>query len=113
MNIFLLAITILLLISRIKSTPRMLSKTLYYANLSKALDKQKKSLEDEDADYETLIHGVSVVIILLFQALLIAYYLLVGNRLSSNTIMLILTTLQITTVFVSCGKQLNKNTFIT
>ncbi len=111
MKIFLLAITILLLISRIKSTPRMLSKTLYYADLSKSLDKQKKLLEGKDEIYVTVAHGVSVVIVLLFQALIIAYYLLVGNRFSFNTMMLILTALQIVTVFVTCGKQLNKNSF--
>lgn len=111
MKIFLLAITILLLISRIKSTPRMLSKTLYRVNLSKALDKQKKLLESKDESYVTVLHGVSAVTVLLLQALIIAYYLLVGNRFHSNTMMLILTALQIVTVFITCGKQLNKKLF--
>lgn len=111
MKIFLLAITILFLICRIKSTPRMLSKKLYYANLSRAFEKQKKSLEEESEEYAKLIPSVSVVIVLLFQVLMITYYLLIGNRLSSSTIMLILTALQIVTVFITCRKDLNKKAF--
>ena len=113
MKIFLLAVTILFLIVRIKSTPRMLSKKLYYANLSKSLDKQKKSLEGKEEDYITLANGVAVVIALLLQLLMIIYYSLMGNRFSSNTIMLILSALQIVTIFITCITELNKKTFST
>lgn len=111
MRIFLLAITILLLISRIKSTPRMLSKTLYYAKLSKILDNNKKAEEGKDENIITIVHSISMAITLLVEALMIVYYLLVGNRFLSNTVILILTALQIVTVFITCRKHLNVNAF--
>ena len=112
MKVFLLATTILLLISRIKSTPRMLSKTLYRANLSNELDKQKKAFEGEREDFVALVKGASVVMVLLCQAFVFVYYLLVGNRFSSNIMMLILTALQIVTIFITTTKMtLNTNAF--
>lgn len=111
MKIFLLAITILLLFFRIKSTPRMLSKKLYYENLSKALEKQKEATQKLSEDLTTTLLGTSVIITLILQALMIVYYLLIGNRLSSNVMMLVLTALQIATIFITCIEQLNKNLF--
>lgn len=111
MKIFLLAITILLLFFRIKSTPRMLNKKLYYENLSKALEKQKEATEKVGEDMIMTVRGVSVVLTLILQALMIAYYLLIGNRFSSNVMMLVLTALQMATIFITCIKQLNKNLF--
>lgn len=111
MKIFLLVMTITLLIGRIKSTPRMLSKTLYRANLSKAICKQKEATWGKDEDYIIVVQGVAIGIVLLFQILMIVYYSLIGSRFSSNTIVLVLTALQIVMVFISFKMQLNKNTF--
>lgn len=108
MKIFLLAITILLLISRIKSTPRVLSKTLYYRSLSKLLEKQKTLEKDKDEDYVRLLFCISKIIIVLVYILTIVYYLLIGSMFSSSKILLVLTAVQIVTVFISCGKQLNE-----
>jgi hypothetical protein len=77
------------------------------------LDKQKKSLEGKEEDYITLANGVAVVIALLFQLLMTIYYSIMGNRFSSNTIMLILSALQIVTIFITCMTELNKKTFST
>ena len=106
MKILLLTITILLLIHRIKSTPRMLSKTIYLINLSKNLDNLKNQKKDTSDDYFTLAHIISIGVTIFIQALIILYYLLIGNRFLSNTMMLILTALQIVTVFITCEKQI-------
>ena len=47
MKIFLLVVTILMLLHRIKQTPRMLSKTTYRAKMLEALNKQKVEMEKQ------------------------------------------------------------------
>ena len=86
MKIFLLATTILLLINRIKSTPRMLSKTLYTKGLSKSLDNLKKSLKDkeEDEDFVAFMQILIIILITLFMLFSLIYYSLVYNRFSSD-----------------------------
>ena len=42
MKIFLLTVTILFLISRIKNTPRMLSKKLYFSTVKKSIERDKR-----------------------------------------------------------------------
>lgn len=106
MKVFLLAVTILLLISRIKSTPRMLSKTLYEANLQKSATKLKKQIDDIEttSDKNTVLQitqYIIVALVWLYSLLIVIYYILVGNRFQTNTMMLMLTALQIVTMFIS------------
>lgn len=106
MKVFLLAVTILLLISRIKSTPRMLSKTLYEANLLKSVTKLKKQIDDIEttSDKNTVLQitqYIIVALVWLYSLLIVIYYILVGNRFQTNTMMLMLTALQIVTMFIS------------
>lgn len=118
MKVFLLAVTILLLINRIRSTPRMLSKTLYKNNTQQAIDKAKKKIEDIDIneinkeDILKITQSIVVVCAWLYSMLIIIYYTLVGNRFSSNAIMLILTALQIVTMFIGTKMSLRDFNFV-
>ena len=105
MKVFLLAITILLLISRIKSTPRTLSKTLYENNLQKNVVKLSRQIDDIEttSDKNTVLQVtqyIVAVLVWLYSLLIIVYYILIGNRFQTHTMMLILTALQIVTMFI-------------
>ena len=98
--------TILLLISRIKSTPRALSKTLYEANLQKSVTKLKKQIDDIEttSDKNTVLQVtqyIIAVLVWLYSLLIIIYYILIGNRFQMHTMMLMLTAIQIVTMFIS------------
>lgn len=106
MKVFLLAVTILLLISRVKSTPRTLSRTLYESNLQKNVAKLKKQIDDIEtmSDKNTVLQitqYIIVALVWLYSLLIIIYYILIGNRFQTNTMMLMLTALQIVTMFIS------------
>ena len=113
MKVFLLAVTILLLINRIKSTPRALSKTLYEANLQKNVTKIRKQIDDieTESDKNTVLQITQYIIIALvwlYSLLIVIYYILVGNRFQTNTSMLMLTAIQIVTMFISTRRTLKE-----
>lgn len=118
MKVFLLAVTILLLINRVRSTPRMLSKTLYENDAQQTIDKVKnqinnsiKTIEDKALVLKT-VQVLTVVLAWLFSILIIIYYILIGNRFSSNTLMLTLTALQIVTMFIGTKMSANEFDFV-
>lgn len=113
MKVFLLAVTILLLICRIKSTPRALSKTLYENNLQKNVVKLSKQIDDIEttSDKNTVLQVtqyIVAILVWLYSLLIIVYYILIGNRFQTHTMMLILTALQIVTVFISTKRTIKE-----
>mgnify|MGYP003319374115 CR=1 FL=1 len=113
MKVFLLAVTILLLINRIRSTPRMLSKTLYENNTQKAIDKLKKQIDGIETmsnkeDVLKIAQYLVAVLVWLYALLIIIYYILVGNRFPSNATMLMLTAIQIVTMFIGTKMTLKE-----
>lgn len=113
MKVFLLAVTILLLICRIKSTPRALSKTLYENNLQKNVLKLSKQIDDIEttSDKNTVLQVtqyIVAILVWLYSLLIIVYYILIGNRFQTHTMMLILTALQIVTVFISTKRTIKE-----
>lgn len=113
MKVFLLAVTILLLIGRIKSTPRALSKTLYENNLQKNVVKFNKQIDDIEttSDKNTVLQVtqyIVAVLVWLYSLLIIVYYILIGNRFQTHTMMLILTALQIVTMFISTKRTIKE-----
>lgn len=113
MKVFLLAVTILLLINRIRSTPRMLSKTLYENNTQKAIDKLKKQIDGIETmsnkeDVLKITQYIVAVLVWLYAMLIIIYYILVGNRFQSNATMLMLTAIQIVTMFIGTKMTLKE-----
>lgn len=107
MKLFLLVVTILLLLSRIKNTPRQLSKTIYFEKLRKSLENNKSIKEEQgELNYEA-IKGVAILITILLNIFFIIYYLLVGNKFSYDMKMFILSALQIITVFITFKKTFN------
>lgn len=113
MKVFLLSVTILLLIGRIKSTPRALSKTLYENNLQKNLVKLNKQIDDIEtaSDKNTVLQVtqyIVAVLVWLYSLLIIVYYILIGNRFQTHTMMLILTALQIVTMFISTKRTIKE-----
>lgn len=108
MKLFLLVITILLLLSRIKNTPRQLSKTIYFEKLRKSLENNKSIKEEQgELNYEA-IKGAAILITILLNIFFIIYYLLVGNKFSYDMKMFILSALQIITVFITLKKTFNE-----
>lgn len=117
MKVFLLAITILLLINRIKSTPKMLSKTLYENDSQKSIDKVRKQIDDikTTLDKETVLKVVqytTVAIAWLYSTFVVIYYMLIGNRFQSNTVMLILTSWQIVTMLIGTRMAIKDFDFV-
>lgn len=113
MKVFLLAVTILLLISRIKSTPRALSKTLYENNLQNNMTKFKKQIDDIEtmSDKNTVLQVtqyIIAVLVWLYSLLIIVYYIIIGNRFQTHTMMLILTALQIVMMFISTKRTIKE-----
>lgn len=108
MKLFLLVVTILLLLSRIKNTPRQLSKTIYFAKLREALEKQKVEKEKQGEENYKALQGAAILIVILLDIFFVIYYLLIGNRFSSDVSMLVLSALQIITVFITLKKTFNE-----
>ena len=111
MKIFLLVVTILMLLHRIKQTPRMLSKTIYRAKMLEALNKQKVEMEKQSEENVSALQGAAILIIILLDIFFVIYYLLVGNRFSSDITMVVLSALQIITVFITLKKNFNSKMF--
>lgn len=108
MKILALVILLFLLISRIKGTPSMLSKTLYLKKMQKVIDKQKSNSNKELDD---VYKGAAILLVLLFEILLMVFYIIVGTKLGT-TYMFVLSALQVITCIYTTGKQLfNKNVF--
>lgn len=99
MKIFLLVITILLLFSRIKTTPEMLSKKLYLKHASNSIKKVKELMEDKNEDEAKITQGGTLLFLLLIYVLLIIYYFIIGCKF--DTTMTLLSALQIATTFIS------------
>ena len=110
MKIFLLTVTILFLISRIKNTPRMLSKKLYFRKVEKSIESNNKSFDGKTDDEVNVLKGTAILISLLFQVFCIIYYMMVGCRFQIE-LMLILTALQIVTVIITTKRTFTDKLF--
>lgn len=110
MKIFLLAVTILFLISRIKNTPRMLSKKLYFRKVEKSIESNNKSFDGKTDDEVNILKGTAILISLLFQVFCIIYYMMIGCRFQIE-LMLILTALQIVTVIITTKRTFTDKLF--
>lgn len=110
MKIFLLAVTILFLISRIKNTPEMLSKKLYFKKVEKAIESNNKSFNGKSDDEVNILKGTAILILLLFQMFYIIYYMIIGCRYQTELI-LILTALQIVTVIITTKRAFTDKLF--
>lgn len=111
MKIFLLVITFWLLIGRIKSTPRMLNKTLYMRDLQKLLNEQNETFSSHDKEYVDTIKGLSVLALTVSGSLTMIYYMLIGSRFSSDMLMLILSALQIVSVMITFKRNFTNRMF--
>ena len=108
MKIFLLVVTLLLFIKRIKNTPQQLSKTIYFAKLREVLDKQKIEKEKQGEENYKALQGAAIIIAILLNIFFVVYYLLVCNRFSNDMLLMILSAIQITTVFITLKKTFNE-----
>ena len=110
MKIFLLTVTILFLISRIKNTPRMLSKKLYFRKVEKSIESNNKSFDGKTDDEVNILKGTAILISLLFQVFCIIYYMMIGCRFQIE-LMLILTALQIVAVIITIKRTFTDKLF--
>ena len=110
MKIFLLTVTILFLISRIKNTPRMLSKKLYFRKVEKSIESNNKSFDGKTDDEVNILKGTAILISLLFQVFGIIYYMMIGCRFQIELV-LILRALQIVTVIITTKRTFTDKLF--
>ena len=110
MKIFLLTVTILFLISRIKNTPRMLSKKLYFRKVEKSIESNNKSFDGKTDDEVNVLKGTAILISLLFQVFCIIYYMMIRCRFQIK-LMLILTALQIVAVIIAIKRTFTDKLF--
>lgn len=108
MKIFLLVVTLLLFIKRIKNTPQQLSKTIYFAKLREVLDKYKIEKEKQGEENYKALQGAVIIIAILLNIFFVVYYLLVGNRFSNDMLLMILSAIQIITVFITLKITFNE-----
>lgn len=108
MKIFLLVVLFIMLISRIKNTPSMLSKTLYMKKMQKAIDKQKES--NNGKDMEDAVKGGAIIYVLLLEIFFVIFYIMLGNKLG-GTYMIVMSALQVVTCFYSTGKIFSDKVF--
>lgn len=103
MKIFLLVVTSLFFINRIKATPQQLSEKLYKKNLHKALVDLKNQKIDgvSEEDMNTIMQGAFNVILFIFSLLTIVYYAIIAGRFPDNTMLLVLSVAQIVTVILT------------
>ena len=110
MKIFLLVVTILFLIGRIKNTPGMLSKKLYFKKVEKSIESNNKSFDGKTDDEVNVLKGAAILISLLFQVFCIIYYMMIGCRFQTE-LMLILTAFQIVTVIITTKRTFTDKLF--
>ena len=110
MKIFLLVVTILFLIGRIKNTPGMLSKKLYFKKVEKSIESNNKSFDGKTDDEVNVLKGAAILISLLFQVFCIIYYMIIGCRFQTE-LMLILTAFQIVTVIITTKRTFTDKLF--
>lgn len=108
MKLFLLVVTILLLLSRMKNTPRQLSKSIYFKKLKEALEKQNVEKKKQGEENYKVLQGAAILIVILLSIFFVVYYLLVGIRFSNDVSMFMLSALQIITVFITLKKTFNE-----
>ncbi len=108
MKILLLTVLFILLISRIKGTPSMLSKKIYMQKMQKAIDKQKESTNGEELS--DTYKGAAILIVLLLELFLIIFYTVLGTKIGT-TLFMVLSALQVTTCIYTVLKQVNGKVF--
>jgi len=100
MNIILLAVTFLLLYSRIKNTPRLLNKKAYIEFTQKQYLSTKETLLGLDKEAQGFTLFTCYIVLTIFAILLFIYYILVG-RAVGNSLFLVLSAVQVATIIPS------------
>lgn len=98
MKIFLLAITILLLLTRIKNTPRNLSKKIFDDKNLELYEKNKINYLD-DKEMHKIVFGVTWIISIVIYVFLVWYYIMIGSQ--GSSLLFILSGVQVFTVFIT------------
>lgn len=117
MKVFLLAITILLLINRIRSTPRMLSKTLYENSAQQGIDEVIKKINNvKTVEEKETVMAITQIIVKalawLYSTIVVIYYMLIGSAFQSNSMIVMLTAIQIVTMFIGTRMSLKEFDFV-
>lgn len=111
MKIFLLSLTILFFILRIKGMPKLLSKRKYIELIQKNLDKTKVNFDSDRPEKEIeIIKYITIILVFTLQCLTGLYYILIGTKIGV-LYFTVLTVIQILTVIETSRKQLNMKAF--
>ena len=94
MKILILTILFVLTFSRVKSTPRALSKTLWKNNRIKQLKNSEK--QNEGKPYSDKIQGMVMILLFLIELFFIIFYIILGNKIGT-TEFIIMSALQVFT----------------
>ena len=111
MTIFLVTITVILFILRLRSTPKMISKKAYMRRMQEIIKKNQLSFEKiKDEKVIELAKISAIVFIVVIKCLLGLYYIILGTHIGL-LYFTILTVLQILTIIETCKRQLNMKAF--
>lgn len=111
MTIFLVTITALLFILRIKGMSKMLSKKKYLNKIQEGIEKNKISFEN--AKSEEMIKYIKVFALAcvgFLECFMAIYYIVLGTKIGI-LYFTILTVLQLLTIIETCRRQLNMKAF--
>ncbi len=113
MKIFLLVITILYLYNKIKATPQQLNENLYKEKMKESLDALKSQKIDgvNEDNMKILIQNMYNIFLFLTSLFNVIYYTLVANRFIDNTVVLLLSAIEIVTVIISYRRAMIINIY--
>ena len=98
MKIFLLVISILLLILRIRQTPKHISKSVYMRSIEKSVDNYIEVIENQTEKENATMKVFSTAICIVIDLFYVWYYWYVGSKIQP---LLALSVAQIVTVVIS------------
>jgi hypothetical protein len=108
MTIFLLVCIMMLLISRIKETPSMLSENRYHEKVREIIKSNEKFLNDLPYEKSLHVNKFAKIATYLYSAVLILVYAAIGNSINSPFVNF-LSFIQICTVVITMRLQRNVN----
>lgn len=112
MKTFLLVVAVLLLISRISSTPRNISKRLFDEYIKKSTSNMKETFSGKTEDEVDVLKVGTMILVLLMNAFLLWFYMHIASRFPDGAIY-ILSIIQVSTLIYSGYRLLSMKDIFT
>ena len=112
MKTFLLVVAVLLLISRISSTPRNVSKRLFEEHVAKGTSHIKEIFSEKTDNEVDILKVGTMILVFVMQAFLLWFYIYISNKFPGGAIY-VLSILQISALIFSGYKMLTMKDIFT